>query len=103
MSEPTADTAERSADALLSEAQAAYIRGERQRAIDLALQVTQKGSTAEVTRAWRFIGSAACSVRSTTLATKAITNLTSPEHKQMLAELCKRNGLLFQDGAFVVE
>lgn len=103
VSEPTADTAERSADALLSEAQAAYIRGERQRAIDLALQVTQKGSTAEVTRAWRFIGSAACSVRSTTLATKAITNLTSPEHKQMLAELCKRNGLLFQDGAFVVE
>jgi hypothetical protein len=79
------------------------VRGERQRSIDLALQVTARGGPAEVTKAWRFIGSAACSIRSSTLASRAYTSLSSPEHKQLLAELCKRNGLSLQDGQFVTE
>lgn len=87
----------------MEDAQAAYVRGERQRSIDLALQVTQRGTPAEATKAWRFIGSAACSVRSATLATRAYTNLTVAEHRQLLIELCKRNGLALQDGQFVAE
>lgn len=87
----------------MEDAQAAYVRGERQRSIDLALQVTQRGTPTEVTKAWRFIGSAACSVRSATLATRAYTSLTVAEHRQLLAELCKRNGLNLQDGQFVAE
>lgn len=79
------------------------MRGERQRSIDLAMQVTSRGGPTEVTKAWRFIGSAACSIRSSTLATRAYTNLSLPEHKQLLAELCKRNGLNLQDGQFVTE
>lgn len=95
------DSAEKNAEQLMEDAQAAYVRGERQRSIDLALQVTQRGTPNEVTKAWRFIGSAACSIRSSTLATRAYTNLTVAEHRQLLAELCKRNGLSLQDGQFV--
>lgn len=97
------ESGEKSAEQLMEDAQAAYVRGERQRSIDLALQVTQRGTPAEATKAWRFIGSAACSVRSATLATRAYTNLTVAEHRQLLTELCKRNGLALQDGQFVAE
>ena len=101
--EASADSGEKTAEQLMEDAQAAYVRGERQRSIDLALQVTQRGSPNEVTKAWRFIGSAACSVRSSTLATRAYTNLTIAEHRQLLVELCKRNGLNLQDNQFVAE
>lgn len=97
------DSADKTPEQLLEDAQAAYVRGERQRSIDLALQVTARGGPTEVTKAWRFIGSAACSIRSSTLASRAYTSLSSPEHKQLLAELCKRNGLSLQDGQFVTE
>jgi hypothetical protein len=110
-SKPTPETteaaggepAEKSSDQLLEEAQAAYVGGQRQRAIDMALQVTRRGNPNDSIRAWRFIGSAACSVRSATLATRAYNNLTAPEHRQLLTELCKRNGLNFNDGQFVAE
>ncbi len=99
----SAESGDKTPEQLLEDAQAAYVRGERQRSIDLALQVTARGGPNEVTKAWRFIGSAACSIRSSTLASRAYTNLASPEHKQLLAELCKRNGLSLQDGQFVTE
>jgi cytochrome c-type biogenesis protein CcmH/NrfG len=92
-----------SAEKILEDAQAAYVRGERQKAIELALQVTSRNNPTEVVKAWRFIGSAACSVRSATLATRAYNNLAAPEHKQLLSELCKRNGLAFHDGQFSTE
>lgn len=86
-------------DDLMKEAQAAYVRGERGRATELALQVAEGGGP-DAERAWRFIGSAACSVRNALMANKAYTKLESSEHKQMLQELCQRNGLSFQNGSF---
>ncbi len=67
------------------------------------MQVTSRGNPADAIKAWRFIGSAACSVRSAPLATRAYSNLTSPEHRQLLTELCKRNGLNFINSQFVAE
>jgi hypothetical protein len=96
----TKEPKEKNADEMMKEAQAAYVRGERGRAMELALQVTEGGG-ADAERAWRFIGSAACSVRNALMANKAYTQLSSPEHKQMLLELCQRNGLAYQNGAFV--
>ena len=86
-------------DELLREAQNAYVSGDRPRAIDLALQAT-KGGGADAERAWRFLGSAACSVRDVAMANRSYTNLTAMDHKLMLEELCKRNGLTFQNGQF---
>ncbi len=96
-----AETKEKSADELMKDAQAAYVRGERGRAMDLALQVAEGGGP-EAERAWRFIGSAACSVRNALMANRAYSQLASGEHKQMLLELCQRNGLSFQNGQFGV-
>ena len=39
-------------------------------------------------------------VRNALMANKAYTKLESSEHKQMLQELCQRNGLGFQNGSF---
>lgn len=96
---PTPEPKEKSADELMKEAQAAYVRGERGRATELALQVAEAGGP-DAERAWRFIGSAACSVRNALMANKAYSKLESGEHKQMLQELCQRNGLSFQNGSF---
>lgn len=90
---------DKNADDLMKEAQAAYVRGERGRATELALQVAEGGGP-DAERAWRFIGSAACSVRNALMANKAYSKLESGEHKQMLQELCQRNGLSFQNGSF---
>ncbi|HRI54769.1 MAG TPA: hypothetical protein PLW65_31745, partial [Pseudomonadota bacterium] len=90
---------DKNADDLMKEAQAAYVRGERGRATELALQVAEGGGP-DAERAWRFIGSAACSVRNALMANKAYSKLESSEHKQMLQELCQRNGLGFQNGSF---
>ncbi len=98
-SAPPADTKDKNADELMKDAQAAYVRGERGRAMELALQVAEGGG-ADAERAWRFIGSAACSVRNALMANKAYSQLASGEHKQMLLELCQRNGLEFQNGKF---
>ena len=87
---------------LLEEAQAAYVRGERQRAIDLALKVAQKnGETSS--SAWRFIGLAACSVRSQRLATRAYKSLESSTDQRTISDACRRNGLSFHDNEFVAE
>ena len=96
---PAADSKDKSTDELMKEAQAAYVRGERGRATELALQVAEGGGP-DAERAWRFIGSAACSVRNALMANKAYTKLESSEHKQMILELCQRNGLSFQNGTF---
>jgi hypothetical protein len=85
---------------ILDQAQAAYIRGERQHAIDLATSVAAKGgSLAEP--AWRFIGLAACSVRAGRLATRAYGNLADSDDQQELIRACKINGLAFLANEFV--
>jgi hypothetical protein len=87
-------------DELLQEAQASYIRGERQRAIDLALSVAEKDSETS-TAAWRFIGLAACSVRSQRLATRAYQNLHALGDQRIITDACKHNGLSYHDEQFV--
>jgi hypothetical protein len=85
---------------ILEQAQAAYIRGERQLAIDLATSVAEKGgSLAEP--AWRFIGLAACSVRAARLATRAYGNLAEADDQQDLIRACQMNGLAFASNQFV--
>ena len=86
-------------DDIMQEAQAAYVRGERQRAIDLAMQVAQKNG-AGASAAWRFIGLAACSVRSSRLATKAYSQMTSAEDRKFVVDACQRNGLKFDNDEF---
>lgn len=82
----------------LRDAQAAYVRGERQAAIDLALQIAEKGSDTSI-EAWRFIGLAACSVHSARLATRAYQSLRLPDDQKRVIEACSANGLgLKQDG-----
>ncbi|MFO0573926.1 MAG: protein kinase [Polyangia bacterium] len=85
---------------LMRDAQTAYVRGERQRAIELALQVAERGGPTAA-GAWRFLGSAACSIRNAAIASRAYNSLSSPDHKQMVVELCQRNGLALQNGQFV--
>ena len=96
---PATEPKDKNTDELMKDAQAAYVRGERGRAMELALQVAEGGGP-DAERAWRFIGSAACSVRNALMANKAYSQLASGEHKQMLLELCQRNGLGFQNGQF---
>lgn len=87
---------------IMDDAQNAYVRGERQRAIDLALAVAEKnGATAE--DAWRFIGLAACSVRSHRMATRAFQNLRQPTDQRRITSACKVNGLAYRDEQFVRE
>lgn len=88
---------------IFEKAQAAYVSGDRVCAIGLSLLITQRGNQDETLRAWRFIGGAACSIHSTSLATLAYSSLVSAEHRQMIVELCKRNGLELRDGIFSVD
>ncbi len=85
---------------ILDQAHAAYIRGERQHAIDLAAGIAEKGGELALP-AWRFIGLAACSVRSYRLATRAFGNLMSVDDQEALIRACKSNGLAFINREFV--
>ena len=85
---------------VLDQAQAAYIRGERQHAIDLATGIAEKGG-ALAGPAWRFIGLVACSVRAHRLATRAFGNLMGTDDKEALILACKSNGLSFINLEFV--
>lgn len=87
---------------VMDEAQAAYVRGERQRAIDLAMSVAEKEDE-QSTAAWRFIGLAACSVGSQRLATRAYQNLHAANDQRIITDACKHNGLLYRDDQFVGE
>jgi serine/threonine-protein kinase len=91
---------EKTPEDIMRDAQTAYVRGERQRAIELALQVAERGGPSAA-GAWRFLGSAACSIRNAAIASRAYNSLSSPDHKQMVVELCQRNGLALQNGQFV--
>lgn len=76
----------------LAQAQAAYLRGERALAIDIAMAVAEHGgSTSE--RAWHFIGLAACSVRAHRLATRAYSSLGDNADRQQIISVCAVNGL----------
>lgn len=85
---------------ILDQAHAAYIRGERQHAIDLAAGIAEKGGELALP-AWRFIGLAACSVRAYRLATRAFGNLMSVDDQEALIRACKSNGLAFINREFV--
>lgn len=85
---------------ILDQAQAAYIRGERQHAIDLATGIAEKGG-ALAGPAWRFIGLVACSVRAYRLATRAFGNIMAQDDQEALILACKSNGLSFINREFV--
>ena len=85
--------------AMLRDAQQAYIRGDRQQALAMALGVTRRGGE-DAANAWRFVGGAACSNRQAALATTAYRNLKSPDARRTLVDLCQRNGLPFAGGQF---
>lgn len=85
---------------LLEEAQAAYVRGERGRAIEMAQAVAERGGPTSPS-AWRFIGLAACSVRQQRLATRAYQNLQSQADQRVISDACKHNGLSYRDEQFV--
>jgi serine/threonine-protein kinase len=80
------------AEKTLNDAQDAFRRGERQTAISMALRVAQRGGS-EAAQAWRFVGGAACSIRSPELATTAYRNIREPDQKRLLLDLCQRNGM----------
>jgi hypothetical protein len=84
---------------MLRDAQQAYIRGDRQQALAMALGVTRRGGE-DAANAWRFVGGAACSNRQASLATTAYRNLKSPDARRTLVDLCQRNGLPFAAGQF---
>jgi hypothetical protein len=87
---------------LLEEAQAAYVRGERQRAMELAQAVAERGGPTSHA-AWKFIGLAACSVRSQRMATRAYQNLQSQGDRRVISDACKHNGLSYREEQFVGE
>ncbi|MBL9043356.1 MAG: serine/threonine protein kinase [Myxococcales bacterium] len=89
-----------SPEEVMAEAKKAYVTGEKERAVELALQAAEKPGP-HVIDAWRFVGSAACSIHNASTASRAYAHLGSAEHKQLLAELCQRNGLILQNGQFI--
>lgn len=95
-----ADEQSNTSDELMRQAQHAYVSGDRSKATELALKVA-KGGGPDAERAWRFVGSAACSVRNAPMSNTAYDQLANPEHKEMLKELCQRNGLGFANGRFL--
>ena len=99
---PAVQQSSAEADATLQSAQGAFVRGQHQQAIAMAMQVTTRGGP-DAIKAWRFVGGAACSVRSAQLATNAYNHLRDPSHRQLLVDLCRRNGLQFNGSAFMVE
>lgn len=85
--------------AALRDAQLAFVRGDRQQALAMALGVTRRGGE-DAASAWRFVGGAACSNRQAALATTAYRNLKSPDARKTLVDLCQRNGVPFAGGQF---
>jgi len=85
--------------AALRDAQQAFVRGDRQQALAMALGVTRRGGE-DAASAWRFVGGAACSSRQAALATTAYRNMKSPDARRTLVDLCQRNGLPFAGGQF---
>lgn len=92
----------RSDDDVMAEAQSAYIRGDRAAAIDLAMTVAGKG-TPQSPSAWKFIGLAACSVRSGRLATRAYQHVATPAAQQSITAACANNGLTLKDDSFTTD
>ena len=86
----------------MEEAQAAYVRGDRGKAIELALVVAEK-SNERSPAAWKFIGLAACSVRSHRLATRAYQGVRTPYDQRAIVDACKYNGLSYKGDQFVGE
>lgn len=84
----------------MEDAQAAYVRGDRGKAIELALVVAEK-SNERSPAAWKFIGLAACSVRSYRLATRAYQGVRTPYDQRAIADACKYNGLSYKGDQFV--
>lgn len=84
----------------LVQAQAAYLRGERALAIDIAMAVAERGGSMG-DRAWLFIGRAACSVRAHRLASRAYGSLGADDDRQQVVTVCASNGLKLAGDQFV--
>ncbi len=93
------DSGGTSPEAALQAAQQAFVRGQHHQAISLAMQVTGRGGP-DAIKAWRFVGGAACSSGQGQLATSAYNHLRDPDHRRMLIELCRRNGLNYNGSQF---
>ncbi|MFO0575931.1 MAG: protein kinase [Polyangia bacterium] len=82
-------------DEKLAKAQTDFVEGHYRRAIAQAMSV----QTGNPTRAWRIIGSAACNLRDTQLATQAYKVAKGPE-RPALVETCRRNGVALVGSTF---
>ncbi len=85
---------------VLAEAKKTYMTGDKERAVQMALQVAEKPGP-HVIDAWRWVGGAACSIHDASIASRAYGHLGSQEHKKLLTELCERSGLVLQNGQFI--
>ena len=90
------------AQAALRDAQQVFVRGERAKALAMALAVTRRGGE-DAASAWRFVGGAACSTRQAAMATTAYRALKTPDSRRTLVDLCQRNGVPFAGGQFVTD
>lgn len=75
-------------DEALSQAQVAYVNGNWNQAIWIALPLTKLSPD----RAWRIIGSAACSSKDLDRAYQAYRHLDSSSRRG-IALICQRNGI----------
>ncbi|MCS6912373.1 MAG: FHA domain-containing protein [Myxococcales bacterium] len=96
--EPAEKPSSEDADAVLREAQNAYLNGDFARAIELARPVRGNSANA-ATRAWRIIGAAACNLKDLRLVTDAYRHL-DPNARQFIVYVCQRSGVVFAGGQF---
>jgi hypothetical protein len=81
----------------LDEAQVLYERGNYQKAIYAARPLT---STRLKVRAWRIVGVASCRLRDVPQANEAYVWL-DPGGRPLVIDVCRRAGVLFENGRFV--
>ena len=89
-----------SPEEVLADAKKTYLSGDKERAVQMALQAAEKPGP-HVIDAWRWVGGAACSIHDASIASRAYAHLGSQEHKKLLTELCERSGLVLQNGQFI--
>ena len=80
---------------ILTAAQVAYVNGDYAQAIAIA----KRASTDSPTRAYRIIGSAACSLGDVEQATQAYRRL-DPAGRQYVTYVCQRSGIVQKGNTF---
>ena len=94
---PKEGSSEVDAEKILDAAQSAYVNGYFNKALVLALPISRSGGGTQVTRAWRIIGGAACSLKDFKLINDAWRRLDN-KSRQSLAYVCMRAGVRVTDG-----